>query len=142
MPLPRRFLPVLALLLAPSLSAQRPWTWGMTAGPSFQSEDRWDRLSHLGPSIQGYAERRLTGRLAGRAELHVFYYGLINPPDYITLPCNAVCANSASTGPESTVPLAASGGGGAAEAGERSRELNSRSLGPAGAAAGEEGEAK
>ncbi len=48
----------------------------------------------------------------------------------------------ASTGPESTVPPATSGGGGAAEAGERSRELNSRSLGPAGAAAGEEGEAK
>ena len=46
-----------------------------------------------------------------------------------------------STGPESTVLPAASGGGGAAEAGERSRESNPRSLGPAGADAGQEGEA-
>jgi hypothetical protein len=44
------------------------------------------------------------------------------------------------TGPESTVPPAASGGGGAAEAIKRSREMNSRSLGPAVADAGEGGE--
>jgi uncharacterized NAD-dependent epimerase/dehydratase family protein len=41
------------------------------------------------------------------------------------------------TAPEGIVPPAASGGGGAAVAGERSREMNSRSLGPAGADAGE-----
>ena len=46
-----------------------------------------------------------------------------------------------STGPESTVPPAASGGGGAAEARERSREMNSHALGPAGAEAGQGGEA-
>lgn len=42
------------------------------------------------------------------------------------------------TGPESSVPPGASGGRGAAEGGNsRSREMNSRSLGPAGAAAGQ-----
>jgi acetyl-CoA synthetase len=41
------------------------------------------------------------------------------------------------TGPERSVPPATEGAGGAAEADERSREMNSRSLGPAGAAAGE-----
>jgi ATP-dependent exoDNAse (exonuclease V) beta subunit len=44
---------------------------------------------------------------------------------------------SGNTGPESSLPPAASGDGGAAEADDlRSREMNSRSLGPAGAGAG------
>ncbi len=109
MQLPRRFLPVLILFCAPAVSAQRPWAWGLTAGPSFQSEDRWHRLSHLGPSIQGYAERRLTGRLAGRAELHVFYYGLHSPPTFMAIPvgCNATCTAAAGTGPTHELGLAA-----------------------------------
>src|SRR5947207_10860441 len=70
----RRLLPTLALFVVPALAAQRQWNWGLTGGPRFHSDDRWHRLSNLGPSIQAYAEHRLTGRLAGRADLHVFYY--------------------------------------------------------------------
>ncbi len=51
--------------------------------------------------------------------------------------CVAGGNSMSNAGPESHVPPAASGGGGAAEASERSREMNSRSLGPAGADAGE-----
>lgn len=95
----RRLLPTLALFVVPALAAQRQWNWGLTGGPSFHSDDRWHRLSNLGPSIQAYAERRLTGRLAGRAELHVFYYGLHNPPVFGVLPprCGGVCPTSGPT---------------------------------------------
>ena len=102
-----RLLVPFALFVVPALAAQHQWNWGLTGGPSFHSDDRWHRLSNLGPSIQAYAEHRLTGRLAGRAELHVFYYGLVHPPDYVTLPCNAVCANSASAGPTHELGVAA-----------------------------------
>src|SRR6266511_1184389 len=105
----RRLLPTLALFVVPALAAQRQWNWGLTGGPSFHSDDRWHRLSNLGPSIQAYAEHRLTGRLAGRAELHVFYYGLHSPPTFMAIPvgCNATCTAAAGTGPTDEHPVRA-----------------------------------
>ena len=96
----RPLLPTLALFVVPALAAQQ-WSWGLTGGPSFQSDDRWHRVSNLGPSIQAYAEHRLTGSLAGRAELHLFYYGLQSPPTFAPLPScppGTVCPLGASSG--------------------------------------------
>ncbi len=97
----RRLLPTLALFVVPALAAQRPWNWGLTGGWTYQSDDRWHRVSNLGPSIQAYAEHRLTGGLAGRAELHVFYYGFQNPPTFSPVagcPPGSVCPLGASSG--------------------------------------------
>src|SRR5438093_3140143 len=104
----RLFVPF-ALFIVPALAAQQ-WSWGLTGGPSFQSDDRWHRVSNLGPSIQAYAEHRLTGGLAGRAELHLFYYGLQNPPTYAPLPScppGSVCPLGASSEPTHELGVAA-----------------------------------
>ena len=105
----RRLLPTLALFVVPALAAQQ-WSWGLTGGPSFQSDDRWHRVSNLGPSIQAYAEHRLTRGVAGRAELHLFYYGLQNPPTYAPLPSctpGSVCPLGASSEPTHELGVAA-----------------------------------